>query len=67
MAARDGTPNRYRLWGRVPRLISVPAVTPDLGQLMAAKKERLVWEKVLDTEELAEGRVKPVTCHQRTI
>ena len=28
---------------------------------MVAKKERLVWEKVLDTEELAEGRVKPAS------
>lgn len=34
---------------------------------MVAKKERLVWEKVLDTYELAEARVKLVTCHQRTV
>ena len=34
---------------------------------MTAKDDRLVWTKVLDPEELAEGRVKPVTCHHRTV
>ncbi|MEM6928306.1 MAG: thiamine pyrophosphate-binding protein [Myxococcota bacterium] len=27
----------------------------------------LEWEKVLDPEDLAEGRVRPVTCHRRTV
>jgi pyruvate oxidase len=28
---------------------------------------RLVWEKVLDLDELPEGRVRPVTCHLETV
>ncbi len=28
---------------------------------------KLAWEKVLDLEELPDGRVKPVTCHHRTV
>jgi len=27
----------------------------------------LEWEKVLDLEELAEGRVRPITCRRRTV
>ncbi|MEN8375090.1 MAG: thiamine pyrophosphate-dependent enzyme [Gemmatimonadota bacterium] len=27
----------------------------------------VVWEKALDLDELAEGRVKPVTCHRATV
>ncbi|MEO0601731.1 MAG: thiamine pyrophosphate-binding protein [Myxococcota bacterium] len=27
----------------------------------------LEWEKVLDLEDLPEGRVRPVTCHRRTV
>ncbi len=32
---------------------------------MDAKK--VVWEKVLEADELPEGRVQPVTCHLRTV
>jgi thiamine pyrophosphate-dependent acetolactate synthase large subunit-like protein/nitrite reductase/ring-hydroxylating ferredoxin subunit len=28
---------------------------------------KLVWEKVLDLDELPEGRVKPVSCHRLTV
>jgi thiamine pyrophosphate-dependent acetolactate synthase large subunit-like protein/nitrite reductase/ring-hydroxylating ferredoxin subunit len=31
------------------------------------KKQEKVWTRVLDTDELQEGRVKPVTCHHRTL
>ncbi len=34
---------------------------------MTTKKKDLVWTKVLDEEELPDGRVKPVTCHHRTL
>jgi thiamine pyrophosphate-dependent acetolactate synthase large subunit-like protein/nitrite reductase/ring-hydroxylating ferredoxin subunit len=34
---------------------------------MTSKKNDLVWTKVLDTDELLEGRVKPVTCLHRTL
>ena len=34
---------------------------------MTTKKKELAWTKVLDAEELAEGRVKPVTCHHHTL
>jgi thiamine pyrophosphate-dependent acetolactate synthase large subunit-like protein/nitrite reductase/ring-hydroxylating ferredoxin subunit len=34
---------------------------------MTTKKKDLVWTKVLDDEELPDGRVKPVTCHHRTL
>ena len=33
---------------------------------MASDKQKTVWEKVLELDELPEGRVKPVTCHHRT-
>ena len=32
-----------------------------------ARERRTVWFKVLDHDELAEGRVKPVTCAQQTV
>jgi len=34
---------------------------------MASKENELVWTKVLDADELPEGRVKPVTCLHRTL
>ena len=34
---------------------------------MADALPELAWERVLDSDELAEGRVKAVTCHHRTI
>ena len=34
---------------------------------MTSDKPELVWTKVLDTDELPEGRVKPVTCRHRTL
>ncbi len=34
---------------------------------MTTRKKDLVWTKVLDDEELPDGRVKPVTCHHRTL
>jgi len=34
---------------------------------MTSKKNDLVWTKVLDANELPDGRVKPVTCHHRTL
>jgi thiamine pyrophosphate-dependent acetolactate synthase large subunit-like protein/nitrite reductase/ring-hydroxylating ferredoxin subunit len=34
---------------------------------MTTKTNDLVWTKVLDEEELPDGRVKPVTCHHRTL
>lgn len=34
---------------------------------MTSRKQDLVWTKVLDADELAEGRVKPVTCHHHTL
>ena len=34
---------------------------------MAEAKQDLVWEKALEIDELAEGRVKPVTCHRMTV
>lgn len=33
---------------------------------MATDDKKIVWEKVLELDELPEGRVKPVTCHHRT-
>jgi len=32
-----------------------------------AERRRLVWRKVLERGELAEGRVKPVTCDHQTV
>jgi thiamine pyrophosphate-dependent acetolactate synthase large subunit-like protein/nitrite reductase/ring-hydroxylating ferredoxin subunit len=34
---------------------------------MAPEKDDLVWTKVLDVDELGEGRVQPVTCMHRTL
>ncbi|MBD3871683.1 MAG: Rieske 2Fe-2S domain-containing protein [Acidobacteria bacterium] len=34
---------------------------------MTSKKNDLVWTKVLDANELPDGRVKPVTCYHRTL
>jgi len=34
---------------------------------MTSEKSDLVWTKVLDADELPEGRVKPVTCLHRTL
>jgi len=34
--------------------------------MASSEKQKVVWEKVLDTDELPEGRVKPVTCEHRT-
>ncbi len=34
---------------------------------MTSTRKDLVWTKVLDANELAEGRVKPVTCHHHTL
>ena len=34
---------------------------------MASKENELVWTKVLDADELPEGRVKPVSCLHRTL
>jgi len=34
---------------------------------MISKKNDHVWTKVLDVNELPDGRVKPVTCHHRTL
>jgi thiamine pyrophosphate-dependent acetolactate synthase large subunit-like protein/nitrite reductase/ring-hydroxylating ferredoxin subunit len=34
---------------------------------MAENAPDLVWERVLDTDELDEGRVKPVTCRHQTV
>ncbi|MDH3815563.1 MAG: thiamine pyrophosphate-binding protein [Acidobacteriota bacterium] len=34
---------------------------------MTSKGNDLVWTKVLDADELPEGRVKPVTCRHRTL
>jgi len=34
---------------------------------MPSKKNELVWTRVLDSDELPEGRVKPVTCLHRTL
>jgi thiamine pyrophosphate-dependent acetolactate synthase large subunit-like protein/nitrite reductase/ring-hydroxylating ferredoxin subunit len=31
------------------------------------RQRRIVWRKALDKEELAEGRVKPVTCENQTV
>ena len=31
------------------------------------KKSRVVWRKVLDRDELPEGRVRPVTCENQTV
>jgi pyruvate oxidase len=33
---------------------------------MASDKQNMVWEKVLELDELPEGRVKPVNCQHRT-
>ena len=35
--------------------------------MQGEKKENLVWFKVLDSEELPDGRVKPVNCGHRTV
>jgi thiamine pyrophosphate-dependent acetolactate synthase large subunit-like protein/nitrite reductase/ring-hydroxylating ferredoxin subunit len=37
------------------------------GKSMSSDKVKLVWTKVLDINELPEGRVKPVTCRHRTV
>ena len=34
---------------------------------MTSEKKDLVWTKVLDANELPDGRVKPVTCHHHTL
>jgi thiamine pyrophosphate-dependent acetolactate synthase large subunit-like protein/nitrite reductase/ring-hydroxylating ferredoxin subunit len=34
---------------------------------MTSEKKDLVWTKVLDPDDLPEGRVKPVTCDHRTL
>jgi pyruvate oxidase len=34
---------------------------------MTTEKKDLEWTKVLDANELPEGRVKPVTCHHHTL
>ena len=34
---------------------------------MGKQADQLVWEKALDSDELPEGRVKPVTCHRVTL
>jgi thiamine pyrophosphate-dependent acetolactate synthase large subunit-like protein/nitrite reductase/ring-hydroxylating ferredoxin subunit len=34
---------------------------------MTSKRSDLVWTRVLDADELPEGRVKPVTCRHRTL
>ena len=34
---------------------------------LSERKPHVVWEKVLDHGELPDGRVKPVTCHRRTV
>ena len=34
---------------------------------MTEESDGLVWEKVLDTGELPEGMVRPVTCHRATV
>jgi len=34
---------------------------------MASDEKDLIWTKVLGTDELGEGRVKPVTCRHRTL
>ncbi len=34
---------------------------------MTTKKKDLEWTKVLDANELPDGRVKPVTCHHHTL
>ena len=34
---------------------------------MAEKKDKLIWYKVLWKAELPDGRVKPVTCKNRTL
>jgi nitrite reductase/ring-hydroxylating ferredoxin subunit len=34
---------------------------------MASETPRLVWTKVLESDELPDGRVKPVTCRGRTL
>jgi pyruvate oxidase len=34
---------------------------------MASDKDDLIWTKVLDIDELGEGRVQPVTCMHRTL
>jgi len=32
-----------------------------------ARNQGIVWEKVLEPDDLAEGRVRPVTCHRATV
>ena len=34
---------------------------------MSANSEKLIWHKVLNKDDLPEGRVKPVTCAQQTL
>ncbi len=34
---------------------------------MSAEKKKLVWRRALDSHELPEGRVKPVTCENFTV
>ena len=33
----------------------------------AKETSNLVWEKALDRDSLAEGRVRPITCHRKTV
>ena len=34
---------------------------------MANDKQALEWTRVMGLDELSDGRVKPVTCHHRTL
>ena len=34
---------------------------------MSENSEKLIWHKVLNKDELPEGRVKPITCAQQTL
>ena len=38
-----------------------------MGSKEAGKKPRMVWRKALEVDELAEGRVKSVTCENQTV
>ena len=38
-----------------------------MGKSMPSDNVELIWTKVLDADELQEGRVKPVTCLHRTL
>ena len=34
---------------------------------MSVNSEKLIWHKVLNKDDLPEGRVKPVTCAQQSL